>query len=393
MKSRKSLVISTFYGINDDNLLPDDLSEFLNRHNYQTYVLLLDWNRKYTKKIYRKNGIIVFCYTSQILKKAAPIKWLFASLFSYFFYRKCLKKKYDLLICYSPLITSWFYVLKFWKIKKKALFYFDFFPIHNYQIGKINKKLVPLLYEIEHFLVSKFDFVGCMSQANINFFLKYFKVKNHNIVKEVPLWKATNSPPSLYNGSDKFKEKYNIESNDLLLLFGGQLEVGRGIEFLCSFADEIQKNGINATVIVLGDGSLRSIVVEHEKVCSKMKYLGKVSKSEYQYYLNISDIGLAITVSQAQVPTYPSKIIEYAFYGLPILANIESYSDVGTIIHDHNAGFVSHAGDLSQFVNDLVKLIPYQQRMLISENSKKLFLERHEINHALALFKKFIDEE
>lgn len=390
---RNSLVITTFYGLKDDNLLSDDLDLFLNNENFKTYVIFLDWETKFKTGIYKKNKTIIFCYSSKLLSKSLFLKWALMSPFAFLYFYKFLKKiKIDIFSSFSPVITAWFFVLYFRKVEKRALFYFDFFPIHHFQINKIKSVILQkILYIIESRLVKYFDFVGCMSPKNIDFFIKYFSFDTAKVF-EVPLWFRNSCIKKNKVESIELKKKLGVNPSDLLLLFGGQLEKGRGIEFLCELGKKITLMNIPVTIIVLGKGSLESLVINASNKFNRIKHLGSVSKSEYKKFLELVDIGLAITVGGVDVPTYPSKIIEYSAASLPILANIESTSDISDILHKYDAGFVSNSGDMTMFLSDLTKFLDTNILNKMSVNSYNLFMSRHNIPTALNLFKSYINE-
>jgi hypothetical protein len=230
-----------------------------------------------------------------------------------------------------------------------------------------------------------------MSPKNIDYFVKYFSYEREKVY-EVPLWYKNSRIQKNEVESTEFKKRLGVNPSDLLLLFGGQLEKGRGIEFLCELAKEITLKNIPATIIVLGKGSLESLILNASNKFDKIKYLGSVSKSEYKKFLELVDIGLAITVGGVDVPTYPSKVIEYSAASLPILANIESTSDISDILHKYDAGFVSNSGDMNMFLFDLSKLLDRNILKKMSLNSYNLFLSRHNIPTALNLFKSYINE-
>jgi glycosyltransferase involved in cell wall biosynthesis len=309
-----------------------------------------------------------------------------------YFFKFLTKIKADIFISFSPVITSWFFIFYFSKIKKKALFYFDFFPIHHHQINKIKSfYFQKCLHHIESFLVKFFDFVGCMSPKNVDYFVDYFSF-NKSKVFEVPLWLRMSYFEKKSSDSVLLKEKLGIDNSDIILLFGGQLEKGRGIDFLCDFAKELTIRKIPATIIVLGKGSLQSKIIDASSHYKKLKYLGSVTKSQYKKFLEVVDVGLAITVDGVNVPTYPSKIIEYSSASLPILASIEKASDLGNIIHLYNAGFVSNSGDMDMFLAHLVKYLDKETLDKISLNSHNLFMIRHYFPISLKQFKKYLYE-
>jgi glycosyltransferase involved in cell wall biosynthesis len=390
---RNSLVITTFYGLNDDNLLSDDLDLFLNSQNFKTHVIFLDWESKFKTGIYKKNKTIIFCYSSKLLSKSLFFKWALMSPFAFLYFYKFFRKiEIEIISSFSPVITVWFFILFFRKVKKKALFYFDFFPIHHFQISKIKSHfLQKILFSVESSLVKYFDFVGCMSPKNIDYFVKYFTF-NKAKVFEVPLWHKNFQLQKDEIEANLFKKELGINSSDLLLLFGGQLEKGRGIEFLCELAKEITFKNIPVTILVLGKGSLQPLIINTSNHFDKLKYLGSVTKSEYKKFLQLVDVGLAITVGGVDVPTYPSKVVEYSAASLPILANIEKTSDIGDIVHKYDAGFVSNSGDMNMFLFDLSKLLDRNILKKMSLNSYNLFLSRHNIPTALNLFKSYINE-
>jgi hypothetical protein len=390
---KNSLVVTTFYGLKNGDLLADDLNLFLQGENYNTYVIFLDWDAKFTTGVYRKNGTIIFCYSCRFLSKSNFLKWALISPLAFLHFFRYLKRiRIDVFSSFSPVIATWFFAVFFRNVEKRALFYFDFFPIHHVQVGIIrNIFLKNVLYLVEQRLVKLFDFVGCMSRRNVDYFISYFSY-DIGKVHEVPLWASSEGVEKNTEGSNIFKVNLGIKKTDLLLLFGGQLEKGRGIEFLCKLAEEICLNKLPVTILVLGKGSQERLIRNAAKNFSSLKYLGSVPKNQYKSFLSVVDVGLAITVGGVDVPTYPSKIMEYCSYSLPILANIESTSDVGEILQNYDAGYASEAGDMDKFLYDLSRLQHRKRLEQMSANSYNLFMDRHVLTKALINFKIYINE-
>jgi glycosyltransferase involved in cell wall biosynthesis len=383
------LIITTKYSLNPDSpWLTNELSESLRDRGNDVTVLVVDWQGKEDLRgITTVNGIKVLCISSVTFPMLPSttinliLKWIFSSLNAYLHFKSVFKNvRFDVLITFSPCAALWYLIIKLRKhINLMMLVYWDFFPIHNFQIGKVPYKfLLNPLYFLEKYLVSMFNFVGLMSKKNINFFKGYFPHTSKQNVFELPIWgrKISMVNRGIDNLVLKIKEKYQC-----VAVFGGQLEFGRGIEDLLFIAKLLRKQNSDIGLLIIGDGPLKEKVVEASSDgLHNLIYYNRLSRQDYLRVLSACDIGIVATQANVTIPSYPSKSIDYFLCELPIIASVEKTTDFGEIIENAGCGFFCPAGDNEQFMEklELLSMNPDLCRKL-GKSGRVFFDKRHDI--------------
>lgn len=380
----KILLLCTKYpSLTESDWLTSELAESLHsKYSYEVDVLLMDWTLDGLSEKYIRKGVNVSKFSlSKFFRFPLPVflKWLIYSPLAALFYRKLFFKKYNLVIAFSPCSASWFLCLISRLLgRKNLLIYWDFFPIHNQQIGMIHKGLrSKFFYFLEKICVKKFDYVGCMSPKNVEFFENYFgKVKPSTTLLEVPIW-GTDSDVTKFSGLSTFDF---YDSSNKYFVFGGQLIPGRGLDVAMEAALLAAKKDPKIRLLIFGTGILSQTVEEYSFNSSGViKYCGPVERSIYKSILKDCIGGIVSTVSDVSVPTYPSKSLDYMMANLPILASVENSTDFGEIIEFYGAGIKCKEGDSESLSNAMYRIasdLPLRNTMGI--NSRKMYEVRHQ---------------
>lgn len=246
--------------------------------------------------------------------------------------QKINRDRYDLIIHFSPAMTCGFLN---WIFKRKykctsVFILWDFFPYHHYQIGLLPKLLLKPFSLIEKFYIYKSDFVGLMSQRN----MEYFNNKYPDYCGEkkiIPIW----GPNEIFQENtclSLIKEKYHIAGDDFVCVFGGQLEAGRGIDSILDIKKNINSDRVK--FIILGSGSLKSDVEKRifdENIKNVLLY-DYVPRDEYLALVSACQLGIVATVDNVDVPTFPSKTIDYFRCSIPVISLVEESTDYGTFV-------------------------------------------------------------
>lgn len=384
---KKVLVVCTKYPLEYDNTwLTRELSEYLSNMGYIVDVLCIDWDCQNPIGKYHLNNVKIYNQptVSYFFSKKArlSVKWLLASLIASSNMFSLFKKKHDLVIYFSPCISSWFCILlgKFF-FRKSLLIYWDFFPIHQMQIGLLTSKIgAVFLKKIENMLVNLMSFIGCMSPKNHEFFNEYFRPKKKIKIFELPIW---SEPVSVLIKTKKNILVENIIRNrpGVYFVFGGQLDYGRGIESILEAAKLARAQENNIKIIIVGRGRLaEKVKIESNKYGSNIIYSDFIPRNEYLNLLSLCRAGIVATVPNVSVPTYPSKSLDYMKMKIPIIASVENSTDFGYIVTSNGAGISCKVGDSILLSDALVKLArdPEGARIM-GENANKLFKKRHDI--------------
>jgi len=388
------LVLSTKYTHDDGSpWLASELCSALSQLGHDLTVINVQWSDmtisdfEFNKNIKFYNFKAIKIFTGYRI--STVFRWLFSSfkvlplLFSKFLHGY----KFDLLISFSP-CTSLYAAIPFAKFicKDSCLIYWDFFPIHNQEITKkIPPFVLPILKRIENFLINRFARVGLMSRANLDFFNLYFRY--YKKLSIIPIW-TSNLNSNIFS-LRKLNSKFDalFLSDRINYVFGGQLTNGRGVIELCLAIINAHKINNKINLIICGSGDLKEEVLKLER-CNPnvIKYLGSLSRGDYNLILNRCDVGVVVTVSGVSSPTFPSKSLDYMAACLPIFAALEKSSDFGSLLMSHRAGFFCDAGNIQAMTECILSLARSKfERIEMGMNGNRYLKENHSLTKVIPL--------
>jgi glycosyltransferase involved in cell wall biosynthesis len=369
-------------------LLDDLAEELVNKGNHVT-VFYFDMkgteNTGYTK-ISNNHEVYTYSYLNRTMMGLCTHRMI-NLLISFFgmqrFFRKIAQtKKVDLIISYTGLYIFFGlnrYLKKRNKCKSISIFW-DFYPVHFFEIGHFKSTLVEkIMYFTENREASSFDKHCFMT----NEYLKYFRQYHHNIpVKEYAIiyaWRKIEPLPLQLKDS----EEWTLEPGKTHAVFGGQLAAGRGLEFLLSCSSAIQKEIPELVIHIIGEGNLSNYLdetIKKDHICN-IKLLGRLDRDRYLSFLSQCDIGLIITQADVSVPSFPSKILDYMLTRKPVLACSSKLSEYPDIIENEiKCGLGCITGNKSQFVNKLKVLADDADlRSFLGENGYRFMVDKMDV--------------
>ena len=125
---------------------------------------------------------------------------------------------------------------------------------------------------------------------------------------------------------------------------------------------------------------MEDIIRETMGDASNVFFLGQISRSEYLNIAAACDVGLVCTVDGVDVPTFPSKSIDYFRAKLPILASVELTTDYGSFISENLLGRVCEAGNPKALFETLMELIETPILMLeMGENGFQIYQNKFHV--------------
>lgn len=291
---------------------------------------------------------------------------------------------YDLALFTSVAMMSWGApgILRRRKgADRLALVLWDFFPIHNVEIGRLRRSpLIPLLRRCEALAMRSADTVAVMSAANERFLRSYFpRMAAHTVI--VPPW-ASAEPPAEREATSVFQ-----------VIFGGQLVKGRGVDTLLHAVSALQDAGSAVELIIAGDGPERSGL---EDLARRLKldcvvFTGALPRDEYREVLAGADLGIAVTVSGVTPPTFPSKIVEYCAAGVPVVVCVETASDAHEWLEEAGAGLGAEAGSATSLASAIAEFRDRWARggsVTGRRAARRLFEEKLSVQQAVLSFER-----
>lgn len=395
---KKILIICTKYPLAQNSTwLTRELAEELQGRGYEVDVVCIDWSKTSTRQELKLNNINIYNTTSIGMNSGGffnfIVKWIGSSVNAALCASKYIFKRHDLVIGFSPCVSSWFLILlsKIFS-KKSLLIYWDFFPIHQVEINLIKGKTKEKALKIfEKVLVNLFDYVGCMSPKNCKFLEEYFGVRSKKSF-ELPIW-SEDLPPTL--NFDKTESEFPyINDESIYFIFGGQIDYGRGVECILEAARLAHEKNNKVKTIVIGRGRFTDkVIAEANNEGSGVIYSDHISRESYLKLVSFCRAGIIATVPNVSVPTYPSKSLDYMKLGLPVIASIESTTDFGEIIQNSDAGLCCSAGNADELATCMLFLAENAEVASIKgKNANALFKARHEVKKVVSNLLNSINE-
>lgn len=289
-------------------------------------------------------------------------------------------KKVDLILYSTPPIT-FTNIIK--RIKKAAnaktyLLLKDIFPQNAVDL-KIMKKN-GLIYKYfrwkEIILYQISDYIGCMSPENMKYVIK------HN--PEIDSLKVEVNPNSIEIRNrikpsqikDEILEKYRIPKNKVLFLFGGNLGLPQGVQYLkqhIKYCNSI----VNSYFLIVGNGTEFDLLkkwFEQDNI-SNACLISELKKSDFDELLNIVDVGLIFLNPLFTIPNFPSRLLSYLENKLPVICATDASTDIGKIAVANKFGFNCLTTDTQSFYDYVVKLLNSELRSTMGENGYQ-FLQK-----------------
>lgn len=296
------------------------------------------------------------------------------------------KQHFDLILYSTPPIT-FSKVINYIKARDNAYAYLllkDIFPQNAVDLGMFKKHgmLHKFFIKKEKELYKYSDFIGCMSEANVDYVKKHNPQLNPNIIEVNP-----NSIEPVFNNLDKEKKevirkRYQIPDNTLVFIYGGNLGKPQGIDFLIQVL-ESNLNKKDIFFVIAGNG------IEFKRIDDWFKennptnalLFASLPKNEYDNLLKATDVGLIFLDKRFTIPNFPSRLLSYLENKMPVIAATDINTDLGKIIEDAGCGFWCESGDLENFNKYISRFILNRNKISqMGENSYKLLMRNYTVD-------------
>jgi glycosyltransferase involved in cell wall biosynthesis len=282
-------------------------------------------------------------------------------------YRMVRRRRYDLCIYTSIGMFSWGLPSRLRRegIARRTVFVlWDFFPVHQLEIGRITQKALSRPLKIlEAQSMKRADVIAVMSPANERY-LRIYHRSVHARTAIIPPWAS--DPISLGAGHVPRRERFTV-------IFGGQLVPGRSVETLLHAARILESALVPLDLLIIGDGSGRSDLMALAKRLGleSATFVSRLPRDEYRKLLQSAHVGIAVTVAGVTPPTFPSKIAEYCASSVSVVVCVEPASDAGTIVKAAGAGLSVPAGDEAKLASAIRALYEEHANGLLESRARR----------------------
>jgi glycosyltransferase involved in cell wall biosynthesis len=300
--------------------------------------------------------------------------------------KQCTKVKMDMVVYSTPPIT-FSKVIQFVKKRDNAYSYLllkDIFPQNavDMKMMKKNGFLHRLFLKKERLLYAISDTIGCMSLANQEYILQ------HN--PEVPPNKIEVNPNSIspieiqQSESEKkeIREKYGLPTHTKVLVYGGNLGIPQGLDFLLETI--LSSQNTKAFFLVVGSGTeFGRIQKWFEAMQPKnAKLVSGLPKKEYDTLLKACDVGLIFLNKNFTIPNFPSRLLSYLEMKMPVIAATDKATDIGEVIEKNNCGYKIISGDLEAMLEAIKKVVSASDNQVHEMQENAIALLHKEYNVA-----------
>lgn len=272
--------------------------------------------------------------------------------------------KFDLVIYTTPPIT---FVSTVNYVKKRDgaktyLLLKDIFPQNAVDLGMMQKNGVKgLLYRYfrckEKKLYTVSDYIGCMSQANVEYVLKHNPEINPEKVEICPNSVEVVDMSVDEKTRNEIRRKYDIPLDKKVFVYGGNLGKPQGIDFMIECLKSQEKNE-EAYFLIVGDGTEYGKIemyVEKDRP-TNVKLMKCLPKDDYDKMVAACDVGMIFLDHRFTIPNFPSRLLSYMQAKIPVLAVTDPNTDIGKVIVDGGFGWWCESDDVDSFVALISKI-------------------------------------
>lgn len=317
-------------------------------------------------------------------------------------YKAAIKKylgdvKFDLITYSTPPIT-FTNVVKYLKRKNpQAISYLqlkDIFPQNAVDMGMFGEKSIFNWYfrRKEKALYETSDYIGCMSPANVDFLLKHNPEINAKRVEVAP-----NSIDLVYGlqlnsledeGQQKaaryyIRKKYDLPLDKPIFIYGGNLGKPQGIPYLIECLDA-NKNRKDCYFVVVGSGTeygkLEAWYNANLNDNLNVKVMKGLPKADYDLLVRSCDVGMIFLDHRFTIPNYPSRLLSYLEYKMPVLCATDVNTDVGKIAEENGYGYWCESVKPEDFTALVDKMLASDMKAM-GEKGYQFLKENYLVEH------------
>lgn len=381
-----------------------DLMRKFRDEGHSVYILSPTERRDKRKtSIIQESGVQIISVRCLNVQKTSLIEKGVGQLLIEYLYKRALKRycaeiKFDLIlystppITFSKVITE---VRKYSPLSRSYLLLKDIFPQNAVDMRMLSKSgLKGVLYKFfrakEKKLYALSDYIGCMSPANVEYVLKHNPEISAERVEVAPNSLELAGPcTSPLNGDlqeDGIKGLPNglveaFRDGKPVFIYGGNLGVPQGIPFLIECL-EANADREDCHFMVVGSGTHYQRLADwyearKPKAVSVMKGL---PKEDYDRLVQACRVGLIFLDYRFTIPNFPSRLLSYLEYKMPVIVCTDPNCDTGSIAQENGFGFYAPSNDVNAFTQVVDKMLASDMTAM-GEKGYQFLKENYLIEH------------
>lgn len=399
------LSLADFNSYQNKGIYTDLLREFIhNKHEVYSISPIERRKKQNTYIINEGNNKILKLKIGNIQKTGFIEKGISTVLLESIFIRGIKKyftnDKFDLIIYATPPVTFQ-RVVKFVVNKDQAKTYLllkDIWPQGIVDMQALTRSgWKGLIYRYfrnkEKNLYRASDYIGCMSQANVEYVIQH----NPDIPPEkVEICPNSISPVNIVINEKlvkDIKEKYAIPLDKVIFIYGGNLGIPQGIDFLMECLKANEENS-QVYFLIAGSGTEYKRLKDYinKEKLTNVSLFEQLPKEDYELLANVCDVGLIFLDKRFTIPNFPSRILSYMQAYMPVLAATDRSTDIGQVIEKGCFGYWCESGDIRSFNQKVQLLCNMETRKRMGANARKYLEDNYTVGHSYQIIMKHFKE-
>jgi len=393
--------------INNRGIYPDLLRKFRDE-GFEVYIVM-PHERSLGKptELREENGVYILGVKTMNLQKTSTLEKGIGQILVESQYKSAIKKylkdvQFDLILYSTPPITFPKVIAYLKKQNPHAITYLllkDIFPQNAVDLGMMAKtgvkgQLYKFFRKKERKMYELSDYIGCMSPANVDFLLKHNPEIDDKRVEVAP-----NSIDLIddldvnlnLDESRNIRIKYGLPLDKPILIYGGNLGKPQGIPYLIECLDA-NKNRTDCYFVLVGSGTEYSRLEAwyNANLNLNVKLMQGLPKADYDLLVRSCDVGMIFLDHRFTIPNYPSRLLSYLEYKMPVVCATDVNTDIGKIAEENGYGYWCESVKPEDFTA-LVDKVLAADRKAMGERGyaflKQNYLVEHTYNAIMRHFK------
>lgn len=395
------LTVSRIRDINSRGIYTDLMRKFRDEGHSVYIVSPVERQFGLQTGLMEQDGIHILNVKTLNIQKTNVVEKGVGTLMLEYQYTNAIKKflkgiSFDLILYSTPPITLNKVIAYLKKSNSKAVSYLllkDIFPQNAVDLGMFKKE--SLMYNMfrrkEINLYKNSDYIGCMSPANVEFVLKHNGFVDKSKVEVAPN-SIELSSENIAVDRNAMRAKYNLPLDKPVFIYGGNLGKPQGIDFLIKCLDA-NKERTDCHFLIVGNGTeYKKLKAWHESSqCANVSLFARLPKEEYDNLVQSCDVGLIFLDHRFTIPNFPSRLLSYLEYKMPIIAATDKNTDIGKIAEENGFGFWCESLNVQDFTDCIDKMIKSSGNIEIMGNKGYEFLlKNYLVDNTYSVIKKHL---
>jgi glycosyltransferase involved in cell wall biosynthesis len=188
---------------------------------------------------------------------------------------------------------------------------------------------------IENKIIPEVDLFISVNDSLINYFKNYHNIKKTMVIMNFPI--TSEKSDTKFD----FRLNYEWSISDIIFLYQGVFNQGRGLELLIDLFNKLPDN---YKLILIGEGSLKNqlekLCVKH-KLTHKIKFMARQPSDKLLHFTAAADFGINLLepINKSKALASPNKLFEYIHASLPVIAS-NSNENI-KIFSKYNVGYLT----------------------------------------------------